>query len=155
MPEFGDYFDLLAREIGRAAAHTIELRQDIYERSRHVQSLQLRSFDWASSEEIERERKTLEEAIRKIEELASGQPSIVETWNLLLAPGAVEVSSGPEQLETPVTFSASFFELSKKLGAAALTRIAKCRSVDIAPVSSALLASRRLLWRWTSRMLDD
>ena len=156
MAGFGDYFDLLAREVGRAGAHTPELRQKIYERARRVQSLQLQSLDSAAAElEIERECNVLEQAIRRIESLAVEQPSIIGTWKVLLASGALQVWEGPEEFETPMSVRKTLLKSSKELGLSVLARIAESKSVDMAAARSALLASWCRLQQWRRRTSDE
>ena len=152
MPDFGDYFDLLAREVARADAHTAELRQKIYERARKLQLLQLQSVDRSIAEfEIARECDALERAIRRVESLAVEQPSIIGTWKMLLATGGLEVWDGPEELETPVGFWQKLLKASRRLELSVLTRIAE---PDMASAKSTLLASWRGLQQWTRRMFE-
>lgn len=89
MANYGDYFDLVARAVARVEADTAAARQPIYEYARRAQSLQLRTFNpRIAADAIQRERDALEEAIRRIETAASEQPTIIETWQILLEPEA-------------------------------------------------------------------
>jgi len=155
MPDFGDYFDLLAREVGRGGAHTVELRQKIYQHARRVQSLQLQSLDRTVTElDIERERNVLEQAIRRIEDLALEQPSIIGTWKVLLTPGGSEVWDGPVELEAPLGFWQKLLKSSKQFGLSVLTHIAKRKSVDVASAKAILFASWHRLQHWRRRTPD-
>jgi hypothetical protein len=153
MPDFGDYFDLLAREVGRAGAHTAELRQKIYQHARRVQSLQLQSLNRTADElDIERERNVLEQAIRRIEDLALEQPSIVGTWKMLLTRGGSAVWY--DELETRVQFGQKLLKRSRRLRASVLTHIALHKPVDVESAKETLCATWRRLRQWKRRTPD-
>ena len=99
MPNFDDYFDLVARAVARVEADTTVARQRIYEYARHAQSLQLQTFDpRMAATTIRRERNALEAAIRRIEIAASEQPEIIETWHMLLEREIEELTESPRRL---------------------------------------------------------
>jgi len=97
--DYGDYFDLVARAVARVEADTTVARQRIYEYARRAQSLQWQDFDPRTpATAIQRERNALEEAIRRIETVASEQPTIIETWQMLLEPETEELAESPSGL---------------------------------------------------------
>ena len=99
MADYGDYFDLVARAVARVEADTTAARQRIYEYARHAQSMQLQNFDpRIGATAIQHERSALEEAIRRIEIAALEQPTIIETWQMLLEPEAEELTESPRGL---------------------------------------------------------
>ena len=105
MADYGDYFDLLARSVARFGAETAGARQRIFESARHAQALQLQNFDPRSAASlIQRELNALEEAIRRIEIVASEEPAIIEVWQTLLEPKADELAESPREDRPTLAF---------------------------------------------------
>jgi hypothetical protein len=68
-----DYYPLISRAVSNMGSSTPEQRRALYERATNALVGQLRNADPpVSEEEIERERKALEEAIRRVETDANG-----------------------------------------------------------------------------------
>ena len=143
MPDYVEYFDLVAREVGRAGADTTAARQEIYEHVRQVQSLQLENLEWAT---VDRECKALERAILRIESLASEEPNIIGTWRALLTPGVIVVWNGPEEFEAPVGVWPQLLNSSRRMGETLLARVSS--------TLSQLTSRSRRLQQWKRRTFD-
>ena len=155
MADHGHYFDLLAREVARSRADKPESRQDIYERARRAQSLQLQSSDpMFSVSEVDHERNTLEESIRRIEALVLEQPMIIETWQMMLLPQLAELSESQQEADRPTRFWQKLLASSMDMRNAIVARFVDRGFVDIATAKTALLASWRRCQQWARRMLD-
>jgi hypothetical protein len=153
MADHGHYFDLLAREVARSRADKPESREEIYERARRAQSLQLQGSDpMFSVSEVDHERNTLEESIRRIEALVLDQPMIIETWQMLLLPRQAELPEGRQEADRPTRWQkllASSMDMRNAIVACILDR----DFVDIATAKAALLARWRRCQKWARRML--